>query len=77
MSCCESIIGTWYDVFCRMQELDITKQEYEWYLDLRRHGTVKHSGFSMVLDSLVLYATGLNDVKDVVPFPRSYGKANN
>lgn len=60
----------------RMKELGLTTQEYEWYLDLRRHGTVQHSGFSVVLDSLVLYATGLNDVKDVVPFPRIYGKAN-
>ncbi|KAL3517878.1 hypothetical protein ACH5RR_020467 [Cinchona calisaya] len=61
----------------RMKELGLTKQEYEWYLDLRRNGTVKHSGFSVVLESLVLYATGLKDLKDVVPFPRSYGKANN
>ncbi|KAI5679903.1 hypothetical protein M9H77_01130 [Catharanthus roseus] len=61
----------------RMKELGLAKQEYEWYLDLRRHGSAKHSGFSLSLDTLVLFATGLNDVKDVVPFPRSYRKANN
>lgn len=57
--------------------MGLAKQEYEWYLDLRRHGTAKHSGFSLSLDRLVLLATGLNDIKEVSPFPRSYGKANN
>lgn len=61
----------------RMEELGLQKQQYEWYLDLRRHGSVKTSGISLKLEPLVLYATGLNDVKDVVPFPRSSGRANN
>ncbi|XP_055812961.1 asparagine--tRNA ligase, cytoplasmic 2 [Solanum dulcamara] len=61
----------------RMKELGLQKQQYEWYLDLRSHGSVKTSGFSLMLEPLVLYATGLNDVKDVVPFPRSFGRANN
>ncbi|KAA8543561.1 hypothetical protein F0562_021693 [Nyssa sinensis] len=61
----------------RIEELGLPKEQYEWYLDLRRHGTVKHSGFSLVFDSLVCYATGLTDVRDVSPFPRSCGKANN
>ncbi|CAN4110550.1 unnamed protein product [Withania somnifera] len=61
----------------RMKELHLQKQQYEWYLDLRCHGPAKTSGFSLMLEQLVLYATGLNDVKDVVPFPRSSGKANN
>ncbi|KAL8111802.1 hypothetical protein AgCh_019488 [Apium graveolens] len=56
---------------------DLIVPKYEWYLDLRRHGTVKNSGFSFVFDLLVLYATGLNDVRDVVPFSRSFGKAYN
>ncbi|XP_027113941.2 asparagine--tRNA ligase, cytoplasmic 2-like [Coffea arabica] len=60
----------------RMKELGLTNREYEWYLDLRRQGTVKHSGFSVALDLLVIYATGLNDIKDVVPFPRIYGSGN-
>ncbi|KAL8122019.1 hypothetical protein AgCh_018665 [Apium graveolens] len=59
-----------------INELNLPKHQYEWYLDLRRHGTVKNSGFSFVFDLLVLYATGLNDVRDVVPFPRSFAKAN-
>ncbi|KAG8387317.1 hypothetical protein BUALT_Bualt02G0008700 [Buddleja alternifolia] len=61
----------------RIKELGLEKKQYEWYLDLRKHGAVKCSGFSFLFDPLVLYATGLNDVRDAVPFPRSFGKANN
>ncbi|XP_059660047.1 asparagine--tRNA ligase, cytoplasmic 2-like [Cornus florida] len=61
----------------RIQKLRLPKEQYEWYLDLRRNGTVKHSGFSFVLDVMVLYATGLTDVRDVIPFPRSCSKVNN
>ncbi|KAE9460810.1 hypothetical protein C3L33_07241, partial [Rhododendron williamsianum] len=61
----------------RIKELDIPKEQYEWYLDLRRHGTVMHSGFSLSFDLLVVYATGLIDVREVIPFPRSHGKATN
>lgn len=60
----------------RMKEMGLPRQEYEWYLDLRKHGAVTNSGFTLALDTMVLYATGLNDLKDVVPFPRSFGKAN-
>ncbi|XP_057511967.1 asparagine--tRNA ligase, cytoplasmic 2 [Actinidia eriantha] len=61
----------------RIKELGLPKEQYEWYLDLRRHGTVIHSGFSLVFDLLVANTTGLIDVRDVIPFPRSHGKANN
>ncbi|KAK2971399.1 hypothetical protein RJ640_025349 [Escallonia rubra] len=61
----------------RIKELGLQKKHYDWYLDLRRHGTVKHSGLSLGFDLMVLFATGLNDVRDVIPFPRSCGKANN
>ncbi|KAL0744190.1 hypothetical protein Bca4012_085703 [Brassica carinata] len=54
-----------------------TKEKYEWYLDLRRHGTVTHSGISLRMEHMLLFATGLPDIKDAVPFPRSWGKANN
>ncbi|CAH9074237.1 unnamed protein product [Cuscuta epithymum] len=53
----------------RIEEVGLPKQQYEWYLDLRRHGTVEHSGFSVMFDSFVLFATGRNDIRDVVPFP--------
>ncbi|KAG6677814.1 hypothetical protein I3842_14G045900 [Carya illinoinensis] len=61
----------------RIKELGLPREQYEWYLDLRRHGTVEHSGFSLGFDNMVLFATGLTDAVDVIPFPRSYGKANN
>lgn len=59
----------------RIKELGLPREQYEWYLDLRRHGTVKHSGFSLSFDHVILFATGLTNVRDVVPFPRSHGKA--
>ena len=61
----------------RIQELGLSSKQYEWYLDLRRHGTVKHGGFSLTFDLIVLLATGISDVRDVIPFPRSYGKLSN
>ncbi|XAR60905.1 Asparagine--tRNA ligase [Bertholletia excelsa] len=61
----------------RIKELKLPKKQYKWYLDLRRQGTVTNSGFSVAFDLLVAYATGLGDVKDAIPFPRSPGKAKN
>ncbi|XP_062081018.1 asparagine--tRNA ligase, cytoplasmic 2 [Humulus lupulus] len=61
----------------RIKELGLAAEQYEWYLDLRRNGTVKHAGFSFGFDLMVLFATGLADARDVIPFPRSYGKINN
>ncbi|KAJ4969218.1 hypothetical protein NE237_015919 [Protea cynaroides] len=60
----------------RMNELSLPKEQYEWYLDLRRHGTIKHSGFTLEFDRVVLWASGLFDIRDVVPFPRSWGNIN-
>ncbi|XP_034916039.1 asparagine--tRNA ligase, cytoplasmic 2 [Populus alba] len=60
-----------------IEELHLPREQYEWYLDLRRHGTVEHSGFSLGFDLMVMFTTGLPDVRDVIPFPRSRGKANN
>ncbi|KAJ4825062.1 hypothetical protein Tsubulata_034671 [Turnera subulata] len=61
----------------RIKELGLPRDQYEWYVDLRRNGTVVHSGFSLGFDLMVLFSTGLNDVKDAIPFPRSYGRVNN
>ncbi|KAI3854108.1 hypothetical protein MKX03_008873 [Papaver bracteatum] len=57
----------------RMNELALPREQYEWYLELRRNGTIKHSGFNLELDHMVLFSTGLADIRDVIPFPRSYG----
>ncbi|KAJ0946547.1 putative asparagine--tRNA ligase [Helianthus annuus] len=61
----------------RINELGLRKDQYEWYLDLRKQGTVKHSGFNVMFDVMVLFATGLNDVRDAVPFPRHHGRIHN
>ncbi|XP_052184904.1 asparagine--tRNA ligase, cytoplasmic 2-like [Diospyros lotus] len=61
----------------RIKEAGLAKEQYDWYLDLRRYGTVEHSGYSMAFDLLVQFATGLNDVRDVVPFPRTHGRIIN
>ena len=55
----------------RIQELNIEEKELWWYLDLRKYGTVKHSGFGLGLERLILFATGMSNIRDVIPFPRT------
>lgn len=59
----------------RMEEAGIDKQEYDWYLDLRRYGTVPHAGFGLGFERLVQFATGMNNIREVIPFPRTPGFA--
>ena len=55
----------------RIKDLDIDEKELWWYLDLRKFGTVEHSGFGLGLERLILFATGMNNIRDVIPFPRT------
>ncbi len=55
----------------RMEELEMPKEEMEWYLDTRRFGTVPHSGFGLGFERLVLFVTGMGNIRDVIPFPRT------
>ena len=55
----------------RIEELDIDDKELWWYLDLRKYGTVKHSGFGLGLERLILFITGMNNIRDEIPFPRT------
>lgn len=55
----------------RMKEMDLDPADYSWYRDLRRYGTVPHSGFGLGFERLVAYATGMQNVRDVIPFPRT------
>jgi asparaginyl-tRNA synthetase len=57
----------------RIDELGLPKDAYWWYLDLRRFGTVPHAGFGLGLDRLVQYVTGMQNIRDVIPFPRTVG----
>ena len=55
----------------RMQEMDLNIEDYSWYLDLRRYGSVPHSGFGVGFERLVMYITGMENIRDVIPFPRT------
>lgn len=59
----------------RMQECDLNPADYSWYSDLRRYGTVPHSGFGLGLERAVLLITGMANIRDVIPFPRTPGHA--
>jgi asparaginyl-tRNA synthetase len=59
----------------RMTELGMNTADYEWYLDLRRFGTVPHSGFGLGFERLIQYITGMVNIRDVIPFPRAAGQA--
>ncbi|MFW8589305.1 asparagine--tRNA ligase [Glaciecola sp. 2405UD65-10] len=65
------------DVFdARLKEMNLDAEDYAWYRDLRRYGTVPHSGFGLGFERLVSYVTGVQNIRDVIPFPRSPGNAN-
>ena len=55
----------------RMQAMDVDPEELWWYLDLRRFGSAPHSGFGLGFERLVLFATGMGNIRDVIPFPRT------
>ena len=57
----------------RMNELGLKEEDYSWYLDTRRYGTVIHSGFGLGFERLVMYMTGMSNIRDVIPFPRTPG----
>jgi asparaginyl-tRNA synthetase len=65
-----------YDVLLRrLRETGLDEKPYWWYLDLRRYGTVPHSGFGLGLERMMMYLTGLKNIRDVIPFPRTPGNA--
>jgi asparaginyl-tRNA synthetase len=65
-----------YDVVLRrLRETGLDEKPYWWYLDLRRYGTVPHSGFGLGLERMMMYLTGLKNIRDVIPFPRTPGNA--
>jgi asparaginyl-tRNA synthetase len=65
-----------YDVLKnRIEEMGLNAEDYWWYLDLRRYGSVPHSGFGLGFERLVQYVTGMQNIRDVIPFPRTVGSA--
>ncbi|XP_042494573.1 asparagine--tRNA ligase, cytoplasmic 1-like [Macadamia integrifolia] len=66
-----------YDVIeKRILEMGLPLEPYDWYLDLRRYGSVKHCGFGLGFERMVLFATGIDNIRDVIPFPRYPGRAD-
>ena len=59
----------------RLEEMGLDKEDYSWYRDLRKYGTVPHSGFGLGFERLVAYVTGMGNVRDVIAFPRTKGSA--
>jgi asparaginyl-tRNA synthetase len=55
----------------RIHDLGLPKEEYWWYLDSRRYGSVEHSGFGLGFERLLMLMTGINNIRDVIPFPRT------
>jgi asparaginyl-tRNA synthetase len=59
----------------RLEEMSLNKEDYSWYRDLRKYGSVPHSGFGLGFERLVAYVTGMGNVRDVIAFPRTKGSA--
>ncbi len=62
-------------LLARMKELGLKEEDYWWYLDLRRYGGTKHAGFGLGFERLIMYLTGISNIRDVLPFPRTTGTA--
>lgn len=61
-----------YDkLLARMKELNLNPEDYEFYLDLRKYGTARHAGFGLGFERCVMYLTGMSNIRDVIPFPRT------
>jgi asparaginyl-tRNA synthetase len=59
----------------RMQELGLSEEDYWWYLNLRRFGGTKHAGFGLGFERIIMYITGVSNIRDVIPYPRTVGNA--
>ena len=55
----------------RIEELNMNKEDYMWYLDLRKYGSVPHSGFGIGFERMIMYTTGMDNIRDTIPFPRT------
>ena len=60
----------------RMNELGLNKEDYWWYLDLRRYGSCRHAGYGLGFERLIMYLTGVSNIRDVLPHPRTVGNAD-
>ena len=58
-----------------LDKFGLDEKDYSWYLDLRRYGGCKHAGFGLGFERLIMYITGVSNIRDVLPFPRTLGSA--
>ena len=59
----------------RMRELDLKEEDYWWYLNLRKYGGTKHAGYGLGFERIIMYLTGVSNIRDVLPYPRTVGNA--
>jgi len=59
----------------KIREFGLNREDYWWYLELRKYGTTKHSGFGLGFERIIMYLTGVSNIRDVIPFPRTTGSA--
>ncbi|GHU40104.1 asparagine--tRNA ligase [Clostridia bacterium] len=59
-------------LLARIKELDLKEEDYGFYLDLRKYGSARHSGFGLGFERLIMYVTGMGNIRDVIPFPRTW-----
>ena len=57
----------------RMKETGMNPENYDFYLDLRKYGTTRHAGFGLGFERCIMYLTGISNIRDVIPFPRTTG----
>jgi len=59
----------------RIDEMGLKAEDYNWYLELREYGSIRHAGFGLGFERMIMYLTGVNNIRDVLPFPRTVGHA--
>jgi len=65
-----------YDVLLeKIRAKGLHEEDYKWYLDLRKYGSAPHAGFGLGLERMMMYLTGMKNIRDVIPFPRTPGSA--
>jgi asparaginyl-tRNA synthetase len=62
-------------LLANLREQGLEESAYDWYVDLRRYGTVPHAGFGLGFERLLMFVTGVGNIRDVIPFPRTPGTA--
>ena len=60
----------------RMDELGLREEDYWWYVNLRKYGGTKHAGYGLGFERIIMYITGISNIRDVIPYPRTVGNAD-